>query len=220
MLNSIKTKTIKILKIFSLALVLSSVSGFAQTESLLDKASSWVKELNLNDEVKETTITSLITSHLTAVRNWHNSHPFETVPAGINPRTGEQLTNLDRSIIADSAMPRLVHETLMTGLRANLNEDQVEKILDKYTIGKVAFTLKAYHAIVTDLTAKEEAVILKNLQEAREMAIDYKSMKQISAIFEIYKTKNEQYLNANGRSWRQLYKDYGKRRKAEKAKRN
>jgi hypothetical protein len=28
-------------------------------------------------------------------------------------------------------------------------------------------------------------------------------MNQISAIFEIYKTKSEQYLNANGRNWRE-----------------
>jgi hypothetical protein len=115
-------------------------------------------------------------------------------------------------------MPLSVHEALMTGLKANLDDSQIEAILDKYTIGKVAFTLKGYHAIVTDLTAEEEAVILKNLKEAREIAVDFKNMKQISAIFEIYKTKNEQYLNSNGRSWRQLYKDYGKRMKAEKAK--
>ncbi|MFI1744695.1 DUF3826 domain-containing protein [Thalassobellus sediminis] len=182
-----------------------------------EKSENWVKELNLGDEKKEARITEVIAKHRTAVVNWHNSHPFDAVPAGINPRTGNKLTDLDRSIIADSAIPLSVHEALMAGLRADLDESHVEKILDKYTIGKVAFTLKAYHAIVTDLTAEEETVILKNLKEAREMAVDYKSMRQISAIFEIYKTKNEQYLNSNGRSWRQLYKDYVKRRKAEKA---
>lgn len=182
------------------------------------KSQNWVKELNLGDEKKEVRVTKIIATHRTAVVNWHNSHSFNTVPAGINPRTGNRLTDLDRSIIADSAMPRSVHEDLINGLNANLEASQVEKILDKYTIGKVAFTLKAYRVIVTDLKDKEEAVILKNLKEAREMAVDYKNMKQISAIFEIYKTKNEQYLNSNGRSWRQIYKDYGKRMKAEKAK--
>ena len=42
-------------------------------------------------------------------------------------------------------------------------------------------------------------------------------MQQISAIFEIYKTKNEQYLNNNGRNWRQMYKDYTDAVKAKKA---
>jgi fructose-1,6-bisphosphatase len=49
-----------------------------------------------------------------------------------------------------------------------------------------------------------------------EQAIDYKNMNQISAIFEIYKTKSEQYLNSNGRNWRQLYKAYVDKVKAEK----
>jgi hypothetical protein len=69
---------------------------------------------------------------------------------------------------------------------------------------------------VPDLTAKEEVEIIKNLKQARELAIDYKNMKEISAIFEIYKTKCEQYLNNNGRNWRQLYKAYVDKVNAEK----
>lgn len=143
-------------------------------------------------------------------------HPASIVPAGINPRTGEKLTELDRQMIADLAIPASVHENLMKALRADLSEEQVEVILDKYTIGKVDFTLRGYKAIVPDLTAEEEAKILDYLKEAREMAIDYKSMKQISAIFEIYKTKSEQYLISNGRDWRQLYKDFVKSLKEKK----
>lgn len=90
--------------------------------------------------------------------------------------------------------------------------------LGKYTIGKVDFTLKGYKAIVPDLTAVEEQTIRKNLEEAREKAIDYKGIKQVSAIFEIYKNKCEAYLNVNGRNWRQLFKDYVAKVKAEKEK--
>lgn len=212
---------IKNLVILFATLFLSVNLSLAQENEevkLREKAENWIKELNINNKEKEIQAIEVIATHLITVRNWHNNHPYDSVPAGINPATGQQLSELDRSIIADSAMPRSVHEALMTGLKANLDDSQIEAILDKYTIGKVAFTLKGYHAIVTDLTAEEEAVILKNLKEAREIAVDFKNMKQISAIFEIYKTKNEQYLNSNGRSWRQLYKDYGKRMKAEKAK--
>lgn len=212
--------TIKILRLMFTAFMLVTSVCVAQKKTNTgqhEKAKNWVTELNLEDQKKEDRVTLVIETHLTTVRSWHNSHPFETVPEGINPRTGNKLTDLDRSIIADSAMPDDVHKALMDGLRADLNETQVEVVLDKYTVGKVAFTMKAYHVIVTDLTVKEEAVILRNLKAAREMAVDYKRMKQISAIFEIYKTKNENYLNTNGRSWRQLYKDYGKRAKAEKA---
>ena len=99
---------------------------------------------------------------------------------------------------------------------ARLTEEQVEQILDKYTVGKVAFTLKGYQAIVPDMTEEETAFVLEQLKLAREQAIDYKNMKQISAIFEIYKTKCEQYFNEHGRNWRQMFKDYVNKRNAEK----
>jgi hypothetical protein len=181
------------------------------------KAAEWVASLSLNDAAKEARVTEVVTTHLRTIRDWHNEHPFTTVPAGINPRTGERLSNLDRQMIANSAMPKSVHDDLMSGLRKDLTEEQVEVILDKYTVGKVAFTMKGYHAIVPDLTPEEEKTILAFLKTAREQAVDFKNMDQISAIFEIYKTKSEQHLNSNGRSWKALYKAYTDARKAEKA---
>ena len=123
---------------------------------------------------------------------------------------------MDRQIIVCSAKPSSVHSNLMRVLNAELDSAQVEAILDKYTIGKVAFTLKGYQAIVPDLTAIEETAILANLKQAREQAIDYKGIKEVSAIFEIYKTKCEQYLNSNGRNWHQLFKAYVDKVKAQK----
>lgn len=186
--------------------------------SLEKKAAEWVASLNLQDAKKAGYVTTLIYNHLRQVRDWHNDHPYTTIPAGMNPLTGQPLSNLDREMIADSAMPKEVHERLMKGLRNSLTEEQVEQILDKYTVGKVAFTLKGYQAIVPNMTETETTFVLEQLKLAREKAIDYKSMKQISAVFEIYKTKCEQYFNENGRNWRQMFKDYVNKRKAEKAK--
>lgn len=181
------------------------------------KAAEWVTSLGLNDVAKEERVKAAIALHLKTVRDWHNDHPYTSVPAGINPATGNPLSQLDRQVIANSAIPRTVHENLMTALRKELSEGQVEMILDKYTVGKVAFTMAGYKAIVPDLTTGEEAQILTYLKQAREQAIDYKNMNQISAIFEIYKTKSEQFLNSNGRSWKALYKAYTDAAKARKA---
>ena len=181
------------------------------------KASEWTTALNLNDAPKEERVKTAIATHLKAVRDWHNDHPASTVPAGINPATGNRLSEMDRDIIANSAMPKSVHDSLMNVLKRELTPQQVETVLDKYTIGKVAFTLQGYKAIVPDLKPEEEAQILVYLKQARERAIDFKNMKEISAIFEIYKTKCEQYLNSNGRNWRQLYKVYTDAVKARKA---
>ena len=181
------------------------------------KAAEWSAGLKLSDAEKEKRVTAAITTHLKTIRDWNNTHPSSTVPAGINPATGNKLSDMDRQIIANSAMPATVHKDLMDALNKDLTPDQVEYILDQYTIGKVAFTMKGYKAIVTDLKPEEEAKILENLKQAREQAIDYKSIKQVSAIFEIYKTKCEQYLNSNGRNWHELFKAYVNKVKAEKA---
>jgi hypothetical protein len=180
------------------------------------KATEWVASLNLNDAEKVTRVKTAIYTHLKTIRDWHNEHPFTTVPAGINPATGNRLSDLDRQVIANSAMPKSVHEDLMNALNKDLSPEQVEMILDKYTVGKVAFTMKGYKAIVPDLKPEEEAQIITYLKQAREQAIDYKNMNQISAIFEIYKTKSEQFLNSNGRNWKQLYKAYTDAAKAKK----
>jgi hypothetical protein len=181
------------------------------------RAAQWVDGLKLDDAEKAARVKDVIVTHLKAVRDWHNDHALTTVPEGINPSTGKKLSDLDRQLIADSAMSRSVHEALMTGLRKDLTEPQVEAILDKYTEGKVAFTMKGYRAIVPDLTDEEAQTILGYLQQAREQAVDFKGSKLISAIFEIYKTKSEQYLNSKGRDWHALFKAYVDAAKAKKA---
>jgi hypothetical protein len=59
-------------------------------------------------------------------------------------------------------------------------------------------------------------VFRRLLLEAREQAIDYKNMKQISAIFEIYKTKCELYLYQNDKNWKKIYSAYVKSLKKNK----
>ncbi|MDR0833772.1 MAG: DUF3826 domain-containing protein [Candidatus Symbiothrix sp.] len=172
------------------------------------KASGWVAALNLNDADKAARVTNVIATHLKAVRDWHNNHDYTVVPEGINPKTGGTLAKLDRQIIVDATFPKETHIALMSGLRKELNEEQVALILDKYTVGKVDFTMKAYREILTDLTPEEDAYILNHLKTAREEAIDYKNMDQISAIFKIHKTQIELYLYQTGRNWKTIYKVY------------
>lgn len=187
------------------------------TQEHQKKAGEWVAALQLNDPEKEARLTQVIATHLTQVRDWHNTHPYTTVPEGINLASGQKLNQVERQVIATSAMPKSVHDSLMNGLRRDLNNAQVDSVLDKYTIGKVAFTMKGYQAIVPNMTEKETATIEAFLKQAREQAVDFKNMKEISAIFEIYKTKCEQFLNANGRNWKEMYKAYTDKVKAEKA---
>lgn len=189
----------------------------AADEELTRKAATWTAALQLADTRKATAVQTVIATHLRAIHAHAQTHPYSDTPAGINPTTGKPLSQLERQLIAQSALPAAVHDSLLLGLRRQLTPAQVEAVLDQYTIGKVAFTLRGYQAIVPDLTPTETAVLLANLQQAREQAVDYPSMKQISAIFEIYKTKNEDYLNTHGRNWRALFKAYVDAANARKA---
>ena len=209
---------------FIYALIFSTLlvgNCFAQNEGTNDaeqkRAAEWVATLKLADVAKAGRVTTVVATHLKTVRDWHNDHSLTNVPAGINPVNGKKLNELDRQVIADSALPNSVHENLMAGLRKDLNEEQVNALLDKYTVGKVAFTMRGYRGIVTNMTPDEEKVILIQLQQAREESVDYKNMKEISVIFKIHKTQIEQYLNEHGRNWKQLYKTYTDAIKVKKA---
>ena len=104
--------------------------AFAQLKSdasLEKKAMDWVASLNMEDDKKAGFAVTTIYNHLRKVRDWHNEHPYSTVPEGINPVTGKSLSKLDREMIADSAMPKEVHEKLMKDLRRVLTEEQVDR---------------------------------------------------------------------------------------------
>ena len=180
------------------------------------KAKGIVAALGLNDEQKIEAVTKLVTDHRRAVVEWHNTHPYTTIPE-LDPKTGRKLNDIEREMMADKSIPASVHTTLVKGLKKHLTAAQIEQIFDGYTIGKVAFTMKGYYAIVPDLTKKEHVALENYLKQAREEALECRRMKGISQVFEVYKTKCEAYLNANGRNWRALFKAYVDKRNAEKA---
>ena len=107
----------------------TDVTKTKSDEDAAKRASEWTASLNLNDAEKEARVKEVILTHLKAIRDWNNEHPFTTVPAGINPATGNKLSDLDRQVIANSAIPKSVHENLMAGLRKEISEEQVELIL-------------------------------------------------------------------------------------------
>ena len=59
------------------------------------RAAQWVDSLKLDDAEKVTRVKDVIVTHLKAVRDWHNEHPFTAVPEGINPLSGKPLSSLD-----------------------------------------------------------------------------------------------------------------------------
>lgn len=201
-----------------------STRSFAQTDAKADgtaksakkdkndpdtRAEQYVSALNLTDTAKADRVKAVICTHITAVRDWHNSHSYTLVPEGIDPINGKVFSALQRQFIIDSTIPKTVHEALMSGLRKDLTEDQVGVILDKYTIGKLEFTMNGYKSIVPDMTPADQDFIMKELKEAREESVDYKDVKnEMSNVFKIHKTRIEDYFNGSNRNWKTMYKTY------------
>ena len=52
--------------------------------SLEKKAMDWVASLNLNDDKKAGFAVTTIYNHLRQVRDWHNDHPYTTIPVSIH----------------------------------------------------------------------------------------------------------------------------------------
>lgn len=192
-----------------------AVRAAAADESVLKKSQEIIAALNLTDEKAANLATTAVYNHRRAVRDWHNTHPYTIIPE-VDQATGRKLSKVEREMMADKSIPASVHARLLKDLNRVLTPEQVEQVFDGYTVGKVAFTMKGYYAIVPDLTDEEARVIEGYLKQAREEALECKSMKAISQVFEVYKSKCEQYLNSNGRNWRQLFKDYVNKRNAEK----
>ena len=191
----------------------------ADDAKYLERSEAIVKALELTDKKKEEAVFDLVLNHRKAVVEWHNAHPYTSYPE-VDAKTGRKLNDVEREMLADQQIPASVRQTLVKGLKKHLTKEQILKIWDGYTIGKVDFTMKGYYAIVPDLTDKEAAVLRRYLEQAREEALECRRMKGISQVFEVYKTKCEQYLNANGRNWKALFKAYIDKRNAEKAAQN
>lgn len=173
------------------------------------KATQFVSALDLTDTLKAARVKSAIIKHMTAVRDWHNNHSYTLVPEGIDPINGKVFSQLQRQFIIDSTIPNAVHDSLMTSLRKDLTQDQIDVILDKYTIGKFQFTLNGYKSIVPDMSSTDLDFIIKELKEAREEAVDYKDIKnEMSNIFKIHKSRIEDYFTGSGRNWKTMYKTY------------
>ena len=100
---------------------------------------------------------------------------YSTVPEGINPGHWQVFSKLIGEMIADSAMPKEVHEKADERFTQSADgRTSRAGFSDKYTVSKVAFHFERLSAIVPDMTGEETAFVLEQLKLAREQAIDYK----------------------------------------------
>ncbi|HEX6960865.1 MAG TPA: exo-alpha-sialidase [Lacipirellula sp.] len=91
-----------------------------------------------------------------------------------------------------------LHRTFTARLAAELSPDQVNQIKDGMTYGVVPITFRRYQELLPQLTEEQKAVVLANLLEAREYAMDAGSSEKKHWWFNKYKGRINNYLSSEG----------------------
>jgi len=158
------------------------------TQVIEGRAADILKILDIADTNRVAKVHDAIVAQYRALRAWHDDHD-----AKLNAARGDTnaLAQIHESLMA-------LHNEFITKLSANLTPEQVEKVKDKMTYGKVQFTYAGYVAQYPGLSDANKERILDLLKAAREQAMDGGSAEEKTAIFQRYKGKINNYLSEQG----------------------
>jgi Spy/CpxP family protein refolding chaperone len=175
--------------------------------SLEHRALDILTELALTDQAKISKVHDLVIAQYRALRARD-----ETLDADLKSGAKNAMADAQKQT-------KKLHDDFLANLSAVLTPEQVEKVKDKMTYGKVKFTYDAYCNIIPGLTDPEKTKVMELLKQARDEAIDGGSAPAKSAIFQKYKDQINSYLTAQGHDVDKALKDWAaKQEMAKKAK--
>lgn len=152
------------------------------------------------DQEKGARLHALIVAQYRTVNVWHtvNDVRLKELEAVAKGADSEKSATAKREIGDAKAVLKSMHHRFIATLGADLNAEQIEKVKDGMTGGKVQFTYGGYLQVYPNLTDEQKAKVLTFLKDAREEAMDAGSMDEKSAIFNQYKGKINNYLVKQG----------------------
>ena len=183
----------------------------AYTVAIEKRADDILSHLSLSDSAKSAKARELILSQYRSLRARDEAIDAKLKALGKDAaETEKERANLFQSL------SKPLHDQFLASLSKELTPQQVEVVKDRMTYGKVKFTYDAFCQIVPGLTDKDKEKILELLKQAREEAIDGGSAKQKSDIFQKYKDKINEYLNAQGHDTAKAFQDWAAKQAAAK----
>lgn len=163
-------------------------AGAKYTAAIEGRTADILKALALADTNRAAKVRATIIAQYRALNAWHNENDAQLKAA-----------KADTNAVAEiRASLKTLHEKFLSQLAENLTPEQVEKVKDKMTYGKVQFTFKGYVVAYPNLTEAQQAEILRLLKEAREEAMDGGSAEEKTAVFQRYKGRINNYLSKQG----------------------
>jgi hypothetical protein len=164
------------------------------TKAIEKRTADILALLDINDPEKTKRVHDTIMGQYRALRDWHDANDAKLKKAmkGTSDEDKAQVQEI-------TASRKALHDAYLAKLSADLTPEQVEKVKDKMTYGKVEFTYKGYLQAVPNMTDEEKAHVLDLLKEAREDAMDGGSAEEKTAVFNKYKGKINNYLAQRGK---------------------
>ncbi len=158
------------------------------TQAIEGRTADILKVLELSDTNRSVKVHDIIITQYRALRAWHDANDLKLKTARSDTNAVAQIRSSLKSL----------HDEFIAKLSAQLTPEQVEKVKDKMTYGKVQFTYAGYLAAYPNLAGQHKQKILELLKEAREEAMDGGSSEEKTAIFQKCKGRINNYLSAQG----------------------
>lgn len=187
------------------------------TQVLTKRSRKIVNRLHLNDPAKADTITQILVQqykNIGKVYDLRNAEEKLIKEAKLSNDAASVQTGLV-TLAAQTELEKF-HRTFIGELGARLTLEQVDEIKDGMTYNVLSVTYKSYLDEIPNLTPEQKTVIMADLIEAREYAMDGGSSKEKHGWFNKYKGRINNYLSKEGYNLDQERKEWAKRREADK----
>jgi hypothetical protein len=158
------------------------------TAAIEGRTADILKILALSDTNQAAKVHDFIIAQYRALNAWHNENDAKLKAAKADTNAVAQIR----------ASLKSLHDGFLARLAENLSAEQVERVKDKMTYGKVQFTFAGYVTQYPDLSAANKMKILELLKQAREEAMDGGSAAEKTAVFTKCKGKINNYLSKQG----------------------
>jgi hypothetical protein len=182
------------------------------TKDLEKRGDDTLAALKLDDAAKAERVKQLVIDQYRSLRALHDARDTKLKEIGKDDKEQAAKVKAD----TDAAIKPL-HANFVEKLNAELTPEQVEVVKDKMTMGKVKNDFGAFRDMLPNLTDAQQAYILAQLKEAREIAMDLGSAKEKHDVFGKYRGRINNYLSKEGYDLKQATKEWADRRKARDA---
>jgi hypothetical protein len=213
------------IRYFSILFILilkSPAIGFAQTSpdtaylrTITQRADKIVATLEIKDSAKYFRARGIIVDQYINLRTIHdNRNNAKKVVKTDTTKTKAEKDSLIKNLESDAdAKLEKLHNDYLSQLSKELTPEQVDKVKDGMTYGKVRFTYDGYVDMIPSLTETQKKQIWDWLIEAREKAMDAESSEKKTAVFGKYKGRIANYLSKEGYDLKKEGEEWKKRLK-------